>query len=207
MGEKDTENRENHPQFSSVDKGLEKRPVSFREDPFQAHMDWLERNMGEDASRRTSEKIVKFMLKAESKWQIGVMKIFLKANTERGDDYFDKVRENIVGMARDLPNYSLFKDQGATKQSEIQRWLISTYVGGLLNAARGDTQFDTSMKGIAWSILAKDGKSLLAERGQTVDDKWLFDNIGPLMRTNIDPKTIGTELTKFIEGDPRIIHT
>ena len=89
MGEKDLEAIESKDKFSLVDKTLEKKPISFREDPFQANMDWLERNMGEEASWRTSEKIVKLMLKAESKWQIGVMKIFLQANTERGDDYFD----------------------------------------------------------------------------------------------------------------------
>ncbi len=208
MGENSREaiNNGTH-QFSSIDKSLERKSVSFRKDPFQAHMDWLERNMGTEAAQKTSEKIVKFMLKAEAKGQIGVMKMFLKADTQRADEYFDKTRKIVVGIVQGLPNYPLFEEQGVGKQAEIQRWLISIYVGGLLNAAQSNTQFDTAMKGIAWSILAKDARNVLAERGQTINNEWLFNTMGPLIRTNKDPKAIGEELSRFTQGNPQVIQT
>lgn len=205
MGEKRIGDIEGSSTASSTDTAPEQRFVSFREDPFQAHLDWLERNMGEEAIRRNSEKIVKFMLRAEAKWQVGVMKILINSNTERGDNYFDKTREIIVGLAHNLPEYSLFKDQGETKQSEIQRWLLSTYIKEILVGARGDDPSAKSMRGIAWSLLAKDGRRLLVEREQEIDPQWLFDTMRPLIQANSNPKTISEELSRFSQGDEKII--
>lgn len=78
--------------------------------------------------------------------------------------------------------------------------------GGVLNTARGGSQFDASMRGIAWSLLAKDARDILVERGQTVDGEWLFKTMGPLIRENKDPKAIGEQLSRFTNGDPEVIH-
>ena len=69
------------------------------------------------------------MLKAESKWQIGAMKLFLKANSERGDEFFDNTQEVILGLAQGLPQYPRFQEQGPDKQTEIRLGLFATYVG------------------------------------------------------------------------------
>ena len=208
MGDKDVEHIESENPFASVAESREKKSVSFKEDPFQAYSDWLERTLGHEAARQTSEKIFKLMLEAESKWQIGAAKMFLKSNSERGDEYFDKTREVISGIVEGLPNHSLFQEQGVSRQAEIQRWLIATYVRGFLRAVKGKyTQFDASIKGIAWSLLARDAKSMLEKRGQTIDSEWLFNRMGPLMRSNTDSLAIEEELSKFTFGNPQIIHT
>jgi hypothetical protein len=186
----------------------EQKAVSFKDNPFLAYENWLKRNLGEEAAQRTSEKIVKLMLKAESKWNISVMRILLSSNSERGDEYFDKMREVVTGTVQLLPRYSVFQTQSESKQTEVQRWLLGTYVGGLLSSVRGKkNQFDASLKGIAWSLLAKDGRAILEERGQTIDSEWLFKTMGPLIRSNADPKAIGEELTRFTKGDPSVIHS
>lgn len=185
---------------------VDKKSVSWKENPVDAYINWLEKHLGPEAAKRDSEKIVKLMLKAESKWQIAVMKLYLKSESSRGDAFFDKTREVVVGIAQGLPKYPLFAEQGPDKQAEIQRWCFSTYVGGLLNTARGGHQSDPSIRGIAWSLLAKDARDILAERGQTVDGEWLFKTMGPLMKANTDPKAIGEQLSRFTNGDSEVIH-
>ena len=201
-GGRSTETEQSLAQTTAVDK----KSASWKENPVDAYINWLDKHLGPEAAKRDSEKIVKLMLKAESKWQIAAMKLYLKSESNRGDSFFDKTREVVVGIAQGLPKYPLFAEQGQEKQAEIQRWCFSTYVGGLLNTARGGNQSDPSIRGIAWSLLAKDARDILAERGQTIDGEWLFKTMGPLMRTNTDPKAIGEQLSRFTNGDSEVIH-
>jgi hypothetical protein len=206
MGENDEIKIVNNDSQSLADNRSEQNPVSFMDDPFGVWENSLERNMGKDTSRRAQEMILKLMLKAQSIWLIEIMKVSLKQNSQEGDKVFDKTRAAVASVVQGVPHQAIYEDQSPAKQAGVQRWLVSTYVSGFLDTARGTDQFDASIRGIAWSFLAKDAKRLLAERGQTIDDKWLFDLMGPLVRANTDSLAIGKELSKFTQGDPQIIH-
>lgn len=200
-------NIENQDKSQALQAETQKGSASWKENPVQAYIDWLNHNLGPEASQRTSLKLIKLMLKAESRWQIAAMRLFRKDNIKLGDSFFDKTRQVIVGTAKGLPKYYFFAEQSSEKQVEIQRWFFATYVEGILNTAKGNSQFDTSMEGIAWSLLAKDARPILKERDQTIDSEWLFKTMGPLIRSNTDKNAIKLELDKFISGDPQVIHT
>lgn len=175
-------------------------------DPFGMVSDWFENNPPEKAANRDAAKIIKTMLKAESVFTIQAMRLFLSDNIGEGGHYFDEIRGNVSGIARGLLTRSPFQELDLGEQAKMQRWVFSTYAGGLLGSAQKSKPLDISIRGIAWSLLANDASKVLSERGQTIDSDWLHNTMGPLMRANKEPKLIGEELSRFVNGDPLVIH-
>lgn len=202
MAGPDSSGQEMEPIEASLAISDSEEKLASPKDLGDAYIKWLDEHLGPEAAKRDSEAIIKLMLRAESKLQIAVMKFYLG----RDNQFFDKVRERIVETARGLPRYPFFQEQGHEKQTEIQRWFFSLYVGGILEAARGDNQLDVLMREIAWSLLARDAKKVLAERDQTIDSEWLFKTMGPLIRENKYPEAIKEQLSRFNKADPKIIH-
>lgn len=152
----------------------------------------------------TEEKVVKALWTDESRRYIWMMRLYLGGGTKLGDSFFDNIRKTVVGLATSLPN-TMSRLQGPEKLAEIQRWLFALYIEGLVNSAKGNKEVDTQIRGIAWSLLAKDAKGALKERGQTIDGNWLFDTAGPLIQRGHDPKALKQELSRFTHGDPQVI--
>jgi hypothetical protein len=175
-------------------------------DPFGMVADWFENNPPEKSAYRDAEKMIKLMLKGEAGLAIKAMRFFLKDDVGEGGHFFDKIKGDVVGIAREIPKRSPFQEQGRSKQTEMQRWVFATYAGGLLNSAKGNSPLDTSIRGIAWSLLANDARNVLVESGQTIDTEWLYGVMGPLMRGNKDSRLVGEELSRFTKGDPAVIY-
>lgn len=168
-----------------------------------------ERRLGQEMSEVMFNKIMKPPLIAESKINIWRMRFFRGENNNLADSLFDKIRKLVIGLARvNLPAYlELLGIVDSEKIAAVQRWFFSIYIDGIVDSAKGNGQLDASMRGIAWSLLAQDARQVLKTRAQTIDGSWLFDTMGPLIRSRQDQAAFQLELSRFVSGDPEVIHT
>lgn len=168
---------------------------------------WFNRSLSFNAIDELDRLLFKFRIKhIELPLEIKSLKVFMSGGNKAGDELIDKTRASIVGTAKQLIKYPCFSRNGEKGKAEIQRWLFSTYVEGLISSAKNNSQVDASLRGTAWSLLAKDVPIILQERGQIIDKDWLFRTMGPLLRSGQDKDSIRLELNRFVAGDPDIIH-
>lgn len=186
-------------------EGVHPKLFSSQKEVFNSYLNWLETNLGDERARKLSEQIIKILLKAEARWQVAVMKLFLQEDLPQGDELFDKARSMVIKIIQGLPKYPLFENQEIEKQLEVQRWLFSEYILRLLNIAKGNEEVDVQLRGIAWSLLAKDAKVLLLESGYIINSDWLFNVMRPLIRESAEATQ--EQLAHFVAGSPKIIET
>ncbi len=154
----------------------------------------------------TAEEFLKFLLSKEAGWYVWAMRLYLKENNELADKFFDKSRKRVVGIAEKYTHDPNFEKQGPEKQAEFLRWFFAVYVKELADSTKGGkTNLDTQIRGIAWSLLAKDAKSSLKKFGQTVNGEWLLGVASPLILKHYEPENLEYELARFTRGDPQVI--
>lgn len=167
-----------------------------------------ERRLGQKMAEVMFDKIMKPPLIAESKINIWRMRFFRGENNNWADSLFDQLRRLVVRIVKnDLPSYlEMLGIVVPEKIASVQRWFFSIYIGGIVDSAKGDDQLDASMRGIAWSLLAQDARQVLKDKGQTIDGGWLINTMGPLIRSRRDQAALQLELSRFVSGDPEVIH-
>jgi hypothetical protein len=162
----------------------------------------------------TEENFLKFLLSNEASWNVKTMRLFLKEHNQSGikyaDEILDRTRRKVVEIAKKYAHDPMFEIHGRERQPEEQaeflRWFFSMYVNKLVRSTKGNkTPVDTQVKGITWSLLAQDAKLCLREFGQTINSKWLFDVISPLILRHYEPEDLEHELERFIRKDPQVV--
>ncbi|OGY18146.1 MAG: hypothetical protein A2900_05405 [Candidatus Chisholmbacteria bacterium RIFCSPLOWO2_01_FULL_50_28] len=179
------------------------------EDGIRSVFDALERFAEFDSTKsglEAADKIIKGLLRQQVKLEVSSMRLYLSGNSGVADSFFDRTREALVERIRNLPNYSHYRELGSERAAGAQRWLLATYIRELLNTSRGPNERQHALSsGVAWSLLASDGRRILRDSQQTIDGKWLSETMGPLIRANSNPEAIKQELSRFSQGDPEVV--
>ncbi len=132
-------------------------------------------------------------------------------NTPRKGELFDDQRKDVNKLISRL--FEIPRDQTAEEKERMMRvarsiysHIIRSFVAKSLSAA--DTEFKTSLKGIAWSILARDIDTILVPKGQRkLSPEWKDKMRTMILARKPEKKEIWDELKRFEAGDADIFST
>ncbi len=126
-------------------------------------------------------------------------------NTPRKGERFDAQRRDVNKLISRL--FEIPQDQTAEEKERMMRvarslysHIIRSFVGESLSVT--DPEFKTSLKGIAWSILARDIDTTLIPKGQgKLSPEWRNKMRIMILANKPEKKKIWDELKKFEAGD------